>query len=55
MGDYESVGLPQPERDNCVGSYCTHTELEVTLCDMIIDIKERQARYLELAMNLANW
>jgi len=46
--------LPQPDRDNCVGSYCTHTELNVNICDTIIDIKERQARYLELAMNLGN-
>lgn len=47
--------LPQPDRDNCVGSYCTHTELDVNICDTIEDIKERQDRYLELAMNLANW
>ena len=47
--------LPQQDRDNCVGSYCTHTELDVNICDTIIDIKERQDRYLELAMNLANW
>lgn len=47
--------LPQPERDNCVGSYCTHTELDVNICDTIEDIGERQARYLELAMNLGNW
>ncbi len=47
--------LPQPERDDCVGSYCTHTELDVNICDTIEDIKERQDRYLELAMNLANW
>ena len=47
--------LPQPERDDCVGSYCTHTELDVNICDTIEDIGERQNRYLELAMNLANW
>jgi len=47
--------LPQPDRDNCVGSYCTHTELDVNICDTIIDIKERQSRYIELSMNLANW
>jgi len=46
--------LPQPDRDNCVGSYCTHTELDVGICDTIVDVKERQDRYLELAMNLAN-
>jgi hypothetical protein len=46
--------LPQPERDNCVGSYCTHSELDVNICDTIKDIEERQNRYIELAMNLAN-
>ena len=46
--------LPQPDRDNCVGSYCTHTELNVTICDTIEDIGERQNRYMELAMNLGN-
>ena len=47
--------LPQPDRDNCVGSYCTHTELDVNICDTIEGIKERQDRYIELAMNLGNW
>lgn len=47
--------LPQPDRDSCVGVYCTHTELDVNICDTIEDIKERQDRYIELAMNLGNW
>ena len=46
--------LSQPDRDSCVGVYCTHTELDVSICDTIVDIEERQDRYLELAMNLAN-
>lgn len=46
--------LPQPDRDSCVGVYCTHIELDVTICDTIKNIEERQDRYLELAMNLAN-
>jgi len=46
--------LPQPDRDSCVGVYCTHIELDVAVCDTIEDIEERQDRYLELAMNLAN-
>lgn len=47
--------LPQPDRDSCVGVYCTHTELDVAICDMIEDIEKRQEMYIELAMNLANW
>ncbi|MDD5626996.1 MAG: hypothetical protein PHW01_03265 [Patescibacteria group bacterium] len=47
--------LPQPDRDSCVGVYCTHTELDVNICDRIEGIKERQDRYIELAMNLGNW
>lgn len=47
--------LPQPDRDSCVGVYCTHTELDVNICDTIERIAERQDRYIELAMNLGNW
>ncbi|MDP1696031.1 MAG: hypothetical protein Q8L29_03895 [archaeon] len=47
--------LSQPDRDICIGAYCTHTELNVNICDTITGIKERQERYIELAMNLANW
>lgn len=46
--------LPQPDRDSCVGVYCTHTELDVDICDTIENIEERQDRYIELAMDLAN-
>ena len=46
--------LLQPERDSCIGAYCTHTELNVNICDMIENTEERQDRYLELAMNLGN-
>lgn len=46
--------LSQPDRDSCVGVYCTHTELDATICDTIEDIKKRQEMYIELAMNLAN-
>ncbi|MFH0853832.1 MAG: hypothetical protein V1853_05550 [bacterium] len=46
--------LPQPDRDSCVGVYCTHTELDAAICDTIENIEERQDRYMELAMNLAN-
>lgn len=47
--------LTQPDRDNCVGSYCTRTELDVNICDTIIDIEERQDRYIELAITWGNW
>ena len=47
--------LSQPDRDICVGVYCTHTELDVDICDTIEDIQKRQEFYVELAMNLANW
>ena len=47
--------LPQPDRDSCVGVYCTHTELDVNICDTIQSIEKRQEVYIELAMNLNNW
>lgn len=46
--------LSQPYRDNCIGVYCTHIELDVNVCDNIEDIETRQDFYIELAMNLAN-
>jgi len=46
--------LSQPKKDNCIGGYCTHIELDVKICDMIEDIIEKESRYLEVAMNLAN-
>ncbi|MBU1149184.1 hypothetical protein KKI23_03780 [Patescibacteria group bacterium] len=46
--------LSQPDRDSCVGVYCTHTELDVAICDTIENIEKRQEVYIELAMNLAN-
>jgi len=47
--------LPQPDKDVCVGVYCTHTELDANICDTIEDIQKRQEFYVELAMNLGNW
>lgn len=47
--------LPQPDRDICVGVYCTHTELDVNICATIENIKKKQEMYVELAMNLGNW
>lgn len=47
--------LPQPDRDICVGVYCTHTELDVKICSTIENINKRQEMLVELAMNLGNW
>jgi hypothetical protein len=47
--------LPRPDRDSCIGVYCTHIELDINICDKIEDIRKRQEVYIELAMNLANW
>ncbi len=46
--------LSQPDRDVCVGVYCTHIELDVNICATIEDIQVRQEFYAELAMNLGN-
>ena len=47
--------LSQPDRDVCVGVYCTHIELDVNVCATIENIQIRQEFYVELAMNLDNW
>ena len=41
--------LPQPDRDVCVGVYCTHIELDVNICATIESIQIRQEFYEELA------
>lgn len=46
--------LSQPNRDICVGVYCTHIELDVNICATIENIQKRQEFYVELAMNLGN-
>ena len=46
--------LPQPDRDVCVGVYCTHTELDVDICATIENIQIRQEFYEELAISLGN-
>ncbi|MFH1839978.1 MAG: hypothetical protein ABH849_02410 [Nanoarchaeota archaeon] len=46
--------LSQPDRDVCVGVYCTHTELDVNICATIENIQIRQEFYEELAINLGN-
>ena len=47
--------LSGEKRDDCIGDFCTHIKLDVNICNTIKDIEARQDRYLELAMNLANW
>jgi hypothetical protein len=47
--------LPQPDRDVCVGVYCTHIELDVDICATIEDIRIRGEFYEELAKTLKNW
>jgi len=47
--------LPQPDRDVCVGVYCTHIELDVNICATIENIQVRQEFYEELAIILNNW
>ncbi|MBU0894932.1 MAG: hypothetical protein KKF48_03460 [Nanoarchaeota archaeon] len=47
--------LSQPDRDVCVGVYCTHIELDANVCDKIEDVKKRQEFYVELARTLKNW
>jgi hypothetical protein len=44
--------LPQPDRDSCVGVYCTHIGWDVNVCDKIEDIKKKEEVYAELAMFL---
>ncbi len=46
--------LSGKKRDDCIGDFCTHIELDVAICDKITSIKEKQSRYIELAINLAN-
>ncbi len=47
--------LSQPDRDSCVGVYCTHIGLDVNVCDKVVDVKKKQEVYAELAMFLSNW
>ncbi len=42
------------KRDDCLGDFCTHIDLDITICDKISDDMERQSRYSEIAINTAN-
>lgn len=46
--------LSGEKRDDCIGDFCTHIQLDIAICDKITDDKERQSRYVEIAINLAN-
>ena len=47
--------LAGEERDDCIGDFCTHIQLDTGICDKITDDMERQSRYVEVAMNLNNF
>ncbi|MFH1409094.1 MAG: DUF333 domain-containing protein [Nanoarchaeota archaeon] len=46
--------LSGEQKDDCIGDFCTHIQLDITLCDKITNLQERQSRYVEVAMNLGN-
>jgi len=46
--------LTGDKRDDCIGDFCTHIEIDTAICDKLTDDKEKQSRYVEVAMNLAN-
>jgi len=46
--------LSGEKRDDCLGDFCTHIKLDTAICDKITNIKEKQSRYVEVAINLAS-
>ena len=46
--------LSGEKRDDCIGDFCTHIDLDIALCDKITNNIEKQSRYVEVAINLAN-
>lgn len=46
--------LPGEDRDSCIGVYCTHIELDKTVCDKIESLNKKQEVYIELAIFLKN-
>ncbi len=46
--------LTGEKKDDCIGDFCTHIQLDTAICDKISDNIERQSRYVEVAMNLGN-
>ena len=45
--------LSGEKRDDCLGDFCTHIKLDIAICDKITDVMEKQSRYVEIAINLA--
>ncbi len=46
--------LTGEKRDDCIGDFCTHIKLDTSICDKISGDMERQSRYVEVAINIAN-
>jgi len=46
--------LSGEKRDDCLGDFCTHINLDMAICDKIVDVMEKQSRYVEIAINLGN-
>ena len=46
--------LTGEKRDDCIGDFCTHIKLDTAICDKISDDMEKQSRYVEAAINIAN-
>ncbi len=46
--------LSGEKKDDCIGDFCTHIQLDTAICDKISNGIERQSRYVEVAMNLGN-
>lgn len=46
--------LSGEKRDDCIGDFCTHIQLDTSICDKINDVMEKQSRYVEVAINLDN-
>ena len=46
--------LSGDKRDDCLGDFCTHIKLDIAICDKITEVMEKQSRYVEIAINLAD-
>ncbi|MBU0650061.1 hypothetical protein KKG63_02575 [Patescibacteria group bacterium] len=46
--------LTGEKRDDCLGDFCTHIDLDINICNRITNVQMKQERYVELAIKLAN-
>ena len=46
--------LSGEKRDDCLGDFCTHINLDIAICDKITEVMEKQSRYVEIAINIAD-